>query len=766
MRKELCARHWPEKSGVATPPNLNLGRFHDRGVALIITLLLLFLLSIVGLAAVLSSSSDMLINGYYRNYRGSFYAADSGLNMGRQALYTYFQNNSPSSWPTSQTVATTAGTTLAAGAQTYINGLYSTTATSLNQWAANSVPANFKVTATVTPPGAPTGTQVSGSYTQWVYTYGYQLTSQGSSTGSETAQIIEKGAMTVTVTQASGTTSTTASFAAFGAFIDSFSSCQGPLVQGYMTGPMYAMGQWNLSYGSSPGYTFTDPVSQTGADFSYYDGGTCANSASVPYTFGDGHSVNPSFQGGHNMNVTPVALPPNDFSQQWAVLDGKGCGEGSNVCGSASSPAPPQPTITQMNALLQNAAQNNVAASPYGGTGSTLTAPTEGVFLPYTCTGGTCSLNSNAGGIYVEAGGTGSSVSTTLTLSTTNGAGGASNPSGQVTNIAQSNGSTTGSPVVTQTGSTTCTKSGNTYNCSASFQKATTTATPTTYTTVTTDSVANTTTVTSYVQSANSTVTQTANSSCSGSSPCTPSTPNNFNGGSTSNSTTNSSTTTLNLSGVPQDLLTSPGQAATMVYVDGDVNVSGPSSGAAIQNNSMMNLTANGDITQTGNILYATEPVTTSANQTVSGSSPACCSGEPADYLIPQNQNMNQVLGLFTANGNFILSPTNNGADIETDASVAMISSGGATNSSIGHMGTGNSVGTWTNIGGRMENRAASVSMSSSNVYFDRRFQARNFAPPWFPSTTVTTNMLTNTIVSSSSPSTPSRTFWQYQAGQ
>jgi len=392
----------------------------------------------------------------------------------------------------------------------------------------------------------------------------------------------------------------------------------------------------------------------------------------VPYTFGSGHSVNPSFQSGYNLNVTPVTLPPNDFSQKWAVLDGKGCGEGSNVCGNTSSPAPPQPTNAQMNAALKNISQ---AAYPSGGA-------TSGVYLPYSCTSGVCSLSPTAGGIYVEASGSG--LNTKVTMSTTNGAGGASNPSGQVFTIKQ--------------GSTT--------------------------TTITVDPVANTTTVVS-------------------------------------------GATTLNLSGVPQNLLPTPPQAATMVYVNGPVSITGPSSGPAIQNNSMVNLTANGDITQTGNILYSSEPVTTSANQIISGSNPACCSGTPADYLIPQNQSMNQVLGIFTASGNFILSPTTNGANIETDASVCMLSQAGVTNSNIGHMDTGNSVGKWTNIGGRMENRAHGVSMGSSNIYFDRRFQARtNFGPPWFPSTTVSTNMLANTITASSSANPPSRTFWQYQAGQ
>jgi Tfp pilus assembly protein PilX len=664
---------FPEDARAAVTPRPGQGRFQNQGVALIITLLLLFLLSVVGLAAVMSSSSDLMINGYYRNYRGSFYAADSGLNMARQAITTYFNNNSPATWPTTQTAATTAGGTLATSAGSYVTGLYGNSYSLNNQGqGGSSVPSSFSIiTATVTLPNQPSGVQTSGNYTQWSYVYNYTLQAQGTSQGSETAQIIEKGAITVNITAGSGTTSTTASFAAFGAFIDSFSACQGPLVQGYMTGPMYALGQWNLSTGSNPGYTFTDPVSQTGSQFSYYDGNNCYNSSSVPYTDPLRNTVNPSFQSGYNLNAAAVPLPPNSFSQQWAVLDGKGCGEGSSTCG--GSTAPPAPTNTQMNAVLKNVSQT---AYPSSGASS-------GVYLPYTCTSGVCSLNSNAGGIYVEGGGTSGSVTTTVTLSTTNGAGGSSNPSGQVYRIVQ--------------GSTT--------------------------TTVTIDSVANTTTVVS-------------------------------------------GSTTLVLSGVPQNQLTSPPQAATMVYVNGDVNVSGPSSGAAIQNNSMVNVTANGDITQTNNILYAKEPVTTSANQIVSGSSPACCNGTPADTLIPQNQNMNQVLGLFTANGNFVLNPSTSGANIETDASVCMLSQAGVSNSSIGHMATGNSVGAWTNIGGRMENRAASVSMSSSNIYFDRRFQARNFAPPWFPSTTVTTNMLSSTITASSSASAPSRTFWQYQAGQ
>src|SRR5437660_12752791 len=58
----------------------------ESGVALLTTLLLLLLLTGLSLAMVISVRSDMLINGYYRNFRGSFYAADSGLNAGRTAM--------------------------------------------------------------------------------------------------------------------------------------------------------------------------------------------------------------------------------------------------------------------------------------------------------------------------------------------------------------------------------------------------------------------------------------------------------------------------------------------------------------------------------------------------------------------------------------------------------------------------------------------------------------------------------------------------------
>ena len=60
---------------------------------MLITLILLALLSAASVAMVLLVSSDTMINGYYRNYRGSFYAADSGVNVVVQSIANSVKGN-------------------------------------------------------------------------------------------------------------------------------------------------------------------------------------------------------------------------------------------------------------------------------------------------------------------------------------------------------------------------------------------------------------------------------------------------------------------------------------------------------------------------------------------------------------------------------------------------------------------------------------------------------------------------------------------------
>ena len=162
-----------------------------------------------------------------------------------------------------------------------------------------------------------------------------------------------------------------------------------------------------------------------------------------------------------------------------------------------------------------------------------------------------------------------------------------------------------------------------------------------------------------------------------------------------------------------------------MLYVDGSISsLSGPSSGAAIQDGYATTVTAASSITITGNILYKTEPVTMTQNQ---------IPNTPADTLIPGNNN-GQVLGIFTAGGNINLGLTTSGQNLEIDASIATISQGG----SGGLVNTGQAINTLNIVGGRIQNTIQNINSTTRNVLFDRRFAQGNFAPPWFPSTTIT----------------------------
>jgi Tfp pilus assembly protein PilX len=205
-------------------------------------------------------------------------------------------------------------------------------------------------------------------------------------------------------------------------------------------------------------------------------------------------------------------------------------------------------------------------------------------------------------------------------------------------------------------------------------------------------------------------------------------------------------TTTTTISGVTENFAGSPPAAATMLYVNGAINsLSGPSSGAAIQDGAALTVDAGtgSDITITGNITYKNEPVTLTQNQ---------IPGTPADTLIPGN-NTGQVLGIFTNGGNVNLSVPSSGQNLEIDASIATIKSGG----SGGLVNTGNALNTLTIVGGRIQNTIQNINTTTRNVWFDRRFAQGGFAPPWFPSTTVTSS---GTDAVTSTTATVQRTQW------
>jgi Tfp pilus assembly protein PilX len=216
--------------------------------------------------------------------------------------------------------------------------------------------------------------------------------------------------------------------------------------------------------------------------------------------------------------------------------------------------------------------------------------------------------------------------------------------------------------------------------------------------------------------------------------------------GSAGTTTISSTLGTQTITGVPMQKDPGTGAVirdATLLYVDGNITgLSGPGAGKpAIQDDTALTITAAKNVTVTGDVLYKTEPVTTS------GTSP--------DTLIPGSDH-GQVLGIFTANGNVNLANTQSSGNLEIDASIATISASG----SGGIVNTGSAINTLAIVGGRIQNTIQNINSTTRNVFFDRRFASNGFAPPWFPATTVTTTG----PATANATSTVARTQWRYMS--
>lgn len=434
-----------------------------RGVALITALLLLSLFTVMTLAMVIATTSDTLIDGYYRNFRGSFYASDSGLNAARQYFINQFSADVPGVY------AAFSGPPIAPGTETTVlsnltnsstgfGAFQSTLGSQNSSWPATFKvdPANTTLTAptctpayTTTPGGdlsaPPTCTSTGSSgfvLDSYTYSYPYKITVIGQSRANEQNTISETGTINVVVNiGAPGPKQT--SFAAYGTFFDQYALCGNPFVPGTMTGPFFSNQSWNFGdagWVGSTKYIFTDKVGAVNADvgYRYSSDGACDSSSATSDTH-NGVTINPTFQGGLQLSQSSIPLPQDSYNQQRAVLDGIG-----------ACPVSPCPVVSQSDMNTYN--MRNLSGTVWPATG---TQPSSGVYVPYTTQpGGACPCTFTGGGIYVQ----GNADKVTLTAGTVS-VGGSTHHT-QVAAIKQ--GGTTTTVTVDLDGSTTTITDGTT----------------------------------------------------------------------------------------------------------------------------------------------------------------------------------------------------------------------------------------------------------------------------------------------------------------
>ncbi|HST22211.1 MAG TPA: hypothetical protein VLR90_13895, partial [Blastocatellia bacterium] len=182
-------------------------------------------------------------------------------------------------------------------------------------------------------------------------------------------------------------------------------------------------------------------------------------------------------------------------------------------------------------------------------------------------------------------------------------------------------------------------------------------------------------------------------------------------------------------------------KAGVSLFVDGSINSlrggrTSTDNKATIASKTRLTLTAQSDITVTGDLTYK-NPVVDSNGNAVAGVS-----------------SIENVFGIFTNDGNLNLAPNasyveqstaTSGTDLGLEIDAAVITfnkntsnDGGAIKGSIVYTGstTPGSSDRWKLIGSRVQSKINTIGYNYRDIFFDTRFSGGTFSPPFFPGTT------------------------------
>ena len=355
--------------GSTMKKKLNNSREDERGIALISALLASTMLLALGMAVVMSATTDTVTNRAQRVGEQSFFVADAGIGIARRAIEQalaeeidkirdgtapFYRNNPPASpgqFPDVQVIpAPVSSSSWSAQPMFYQN-----VKTRADQLVRNSIRdqefdslngSSFSVNFKPFTGSLALVVQTANQATQVVLLhYAFQVTGVTSAGGSATVN--ETGRLSTNINMSYGPpvgTYRNFSFSGFGAFFDVGDDPMHPeyvLVPGTFSGPVHT----NTHFGFYTGwqYTFRNVISQVDPNIrTYYN-----NFVPIPTSDYAG-SIHLSADG--YKQVSRVPLPTNVFSQEYAVINSTGLTD-KNAAGSPIDPPAAIPVDAQGNPL-------------------------------------------------------------------------------------------------------------------------------------------------------------------------------------------------------------------------------------------------------------------------------------------------------------------------------------------------------------------------------------------------------------------------------
>lgn len=323
--------------------NSNRDTNGERGMALITSLLATSMLLVLGMAVVLSATTDTVTTKAQRVGEQSFFVADAGVGIARRAIEQalseevekirngtspFYRNNPPASsgqFPDVQVIPNP----VASSNWSDQPAFYQNVKTRADQLVRNTARdqefdqlngSNFSVSFSPLTGSITLVTQTPNQATQVVLLH-YAIRVTGRTTAGGSATVNETGRLSTNINLSYGPPSGSYrnfSFSGFGAFFDVGDDPAHPeyvLVPGTFSGPVHT----NTHFGFYTGwqYTFRNVISQVDPNIrTYY-----TNFVPIPTSDYAG-SIHLSAEG--YKQVSRVPLPTNAFSQEYAVINGTG----------------------------------------------------------------------------------------------------------------------------------------------------------------------------------------------------------------------------------------------------------------------------------------------------------------------------------------------------------------------------------------------------------------------------------------------------------